>query len=208
MSKILEFRSPSPRPRLRDAMKRGELVRVWRGNLEEGSFCGYLAGIGREWMLLWVIGDQIAFDGLYAMRLADITEVEAPDSHHAFLEKALAARKIYPRLPRNFPLDDITQVVRATAEYAAVMCVHVDTEDEHEVCYIGRPLGIDDDGFTLQEITPDAEWLREPSYFGWDEISTVSFDEPYAQVLQDVAGQPPRIDFTGTSFGSAPRSPA
>jgi len=83
------------------------------------------------------------------------------------------------------------------------MCVHVDTEDEHEVCYIGRPLGIEDDGFTLQEITPDAEWLREPSFFGWDEISTVSFDEPYAQVLLDVSGQPPRIDFTGSGFGSA-----
>ena len=152
---------------------------------------------------MWVVGDQIGFDGLYAMRLADVTEVEAPDSHHVFMEKALAVRNIHPRLPRNFPLDDITQVVRATAEYAAVMCVHVDTEDEHEVCYIGRPLGIEEDGFTLQEISPDAEWLREPSFFGWDEISTVSFDEPYAQVLLEVAGQPPRIDFAGSGFGSA-----
>ena len=55
----------------------------------------------------------------------------------------------------------------------------------------------------LQEITPDAEWLREPSFFAWDEVSTISFDEPYAQVLLDVAGQPPRIDFTGSGFGSA-----
>jgi hypothetical protein len=44
--------------------------------------------------------------------------------------------------------------------------------------------------------------LRDPSFFGWDEISTVSFDEPYAQVLLDVAGQPPRIDFAGSGFGS------
>jgi hypothetical protein len=201
MGKILKFQSASPRPKLRSALQRGELARIWRGNLEDGSFCGYLAGIGKEWLLMWVVGDQITFDGLYAMRLADITEVEAPDNHHAFVEKALAIRKIHPRLPRNFPLDDIVQVVRATAEYAAVMCVHVDTEDEHEVCYIGRPLGIEDDGFTLQEITPDAEWLREPSFFGWDEISTVSFDEPYAQVLLDVAGQPPRIDFAGSGLG-------
>ncbi|HEX7371092.1 MAG TPA: hypothetical protein VF284_12510, partial [Rhodanobacteraceae bacterium] len=125
MGKVLKFEPTSPRPRLRDALQRGELVRVWRANLEDGSFCGYLAGIGREWLLMWVIGDQISFDGLYAMRLADITEVEAPDSHHGFMEKALAVRNIRPRLPRHFPLDDITQVVRATAEYAAVMCVHV-----------------------------------------------------------------------------------
>ncbi len=202
MGKIVQLQTNSPRIQLRGALQRGELVRIWRGELEEGSFCGYLAGLGKDWLLLWVIGDQIAFDGLYAMRLADITEVEAPDSHHAFMEKALALRSIQPRLPRNFPLDDIVQIVRATADYAAVMCVHVDTEDEHEVCYIGRPLGIEDDGFTLQEITPDAEWLREPSFFGWDEVSTISFDEPYAQVLLDVAGQPPRIDFTGSGFGS------
>jgi hypothetical protein len=202
MGKVLKFQPSNPRARLRGALERGEMIRVWRNDLEEGSFCGYLAGVGREWLLLWVVGDQISFDGLYAMRLADITEVEAPDSHHVFVEKALAIRSINPRLPRNFPLDDVTHVVRAAAEYAAVMCVHVDTEDEQEVCYIGRPLGIEDDGFTLQEITPDAEWLREPSFFGWDEISTVSFDEPYAQVLLDVAGQPPRIDFAGSGFGS------
>ncbi len=202
MSNVIKLETTSPRVQLRGAQQRGELVRVWRGNLEDGSFCGYLAGIGKEWLLLWVVGDQISFDGLYAMRLADITEVEAPDSHHVFMEKALALRNIHPRLPRGFPLDDITQVVRATADHAAVMGVHVDTEDENEVCYIGRLLSIEDDGFTLQEITPDAEWLREPSFFGWDEVSTVSFDEPYAQVLLDVAGQPPRIDFTGSGFGS------
>ncbi len=172
MGKVLKFQSASPRPKLRGAMQRGELVRVWRSNLEEGSFCGYLAGIGKEWLLMWVVGDQISFDGLYALRLADISEVEAPDGHHVFIEKALAIRNVHPRLPRNFPLDDTTQVVRAAAEYAAVI------------------------------ITPDAEWLREPSFFGWDEISTVSFDEPYAQVLLDVAGQPPRIDFAGSGFGS------
>ncbi|MGH8125849.1 MAG: hypothetical protein ACREPK_08380, partial [Rhodanobacteraceae bacterium] len=68
MGKVLKFQSASPRPKLRGALQRHDLVRIWRGDLEEGSFCGYLAGIGREWLLMWVIGDQISFDGLYAMR--------------------------------------------------------------------------------------------------------------------------------------------
>lgn len=202
MGKVIKLKTSSPRIQLRGAMQRGELVRVWRNDLEEGSFCGYVAGLGKEWLLLWVVGDQISFDGLHAMRLADITEVDAPDRHHGFIEKALAIRNIRPRMPRNFPLDDIVQVLRAAGDYTAVMGVHVDSEDEHEVCYIGRPLGIEDDGFTLQEITPDAEWLREPSFFGWDEVSTISFDEPYAQALLDVAGPPPRIDFSGSGFGN------
>jgi hypothetical protein len=108
MGKVLKFQSASPRPKLRGALQRGELVRVWRSNLEDGSFCGYLAGMGKEWLLMWVVGDQISFDGLYALRLADISEVEAPDGHHTFIEKALAIRNIHPRLPRNFPLDDIS----------------------------------------------------------------------------------------------------
>ena len=203
MNNVIKMPAASPRLQLRAAMERGDMVRIWRGDLEDGSFCGYVAGIGREWFLLWVVGDQISFDGLYAMRLRDLTEIEAPDSHHAFLAKALALRNIHPRLPRDFPLDDIAQVLRATAEHAAVMGVHVDSEDELEVCYIGRLLSIEDDGFNLQEITPDAEWLREPSFFAWDEVSTISYDEPYAQALLDVAGQPPRIDSTGSGFGRA-----
>jgi hypothetical protein len=203
MSNVIQLPSTGPRQQLRAAMQRGELVRVWRGNLEEGSFCGYVAGIGMEFLLLWVVGDQISFDGLYAMRLRDITEVEAPEAHHVFIGKALAIRKIFPRLPREFPLDGIDQVVRAAAEHAAVMGVHVDSEEETEVCYIGRLLNIEEDGFNLQEITPDAEWLREPSFFAWDEVSTISFDEPYARALLDVAGQWPRIDQIGSGAGRA-----
>lgn len=195
MSNVINLPATGARARLRGAMDRGELVRVWRGALEEGSFCGYIAGIGCEFVLLWVVGDQVSFDGLYAMRLCDISEVEAPEAHHVFIGKALALRKIHPRLPRDFALDSIDQVIRATAEHAAVMGVHVDNEEETEVCYIGRLLNIEEDGFNLQEITPDAEWLREPSFFAWEEVSTISFDEPYAQALLDVAGQWPRIDY-------------
>ncbi len=200
-SNVIQLPAVSPRLQLRAAMERAELVRVWRTGLEEGSFCGYVAGVGLEFLLLWVVGDQITFDGLYAMRLRDVSEVEAPEAHHVFIGKALGLRKIHPRLPRDFPLDDIGQVIRATAEHAAVMGVHVDSEEETEVCYIGRLLNIEEDGFNLQEITPDAEWLREPSFFAWDEVSTISFDEPYAQALLDVAGQPPRIDQIGSGIG-------
>lgn len=201
MSNVINLPSTGPRLQLRAAMQRGDLVRVWRGNLEEGSFCGYVAGVGMEFVLLWVVGDQVTFDGLYAMRLCDITEVEAPEAHQVFIGKALALRRIHPRLPRDFPLDAIDQVVRAVADHAAVLGVHVDNEEETGTSYIGRLLNIEEDGFNLQEVTPDAEWLREPSFFAWDEVSTLSYDEPYAQALLDVAGQPPRIDQVGSNSG-------
>ena len=66
-----------------------------------------------------------------------------------------SCNRIEPTPPADFPLDDITQVVKAAAAHAPVIGVHVDSEDEAEVCYIGRLVSVDDDGFNMQEITPD-----------------------------------------------------
>lgn len=204
MGDVIQFQSKGQRARLREAQQQHELVRLWRGDLEHGSFCGYVAGVGREFFALRVIGDGLSDDGLYVMRHRDITELEAPEKHQDFVEKALALKNIHPQLPDSFPLDEITQMVKAAARLAPVMAVHVDSEDESEVCYIGRLINIEDDGFNLQEITPDAEWLREPSFFGWDEVSTLSIEEPYAQALLAVAGDAPTLETGDSGVGRAP----
>jgi hypothetical protein len=79
----------------------------------------------------------------------------------------------------------------------------VDSEDEAEVCYIGRLVGVEEDGFTLQEISPDAEWLREASFFAWDEVSTISMEDGYAQALLAVAGMPPPLEQGDSGIGRA-----
>jgi hypothetical protein len=61
------------------------------------------------------------------------------------------------------------------------------------VCYIGRWVSADDDGFYMQELSPDAEWMHEVSFFSWDEVSTVSLEDGYALSLLDVAGPPPPL---------------
>ena len=194
MGKVIELKITGQRAQLREAQQRQQLVRLWRGDLEHGSFCGYVAGVGREFFLLWVVGDAITYDGLYVMRHRDVTELEAPDAHHSFIERALAIKQIVPRVPRQFPLDSIRDVVQAAGLLSPVIGVHVDSEDESEVCYVGRVLGVEEDGFNMQEITPDAEWLREPSFFAWGEVSTISIQDGYAQSLLAVAGDPPPLE--------------
>jgi hypothetical protein len=194
MGKIIQLKTTGQRASLREAQEQRQLVRLWREDLEHGSFCGYVGGVGREFFLLWVIGDGISYDGMYVMRHRDVSELEAPDKHSNFLEKALALKGIEPTPPVDFPLDDIMQVVQAAGLHAQVIGVHVDSEDESEVCYIGRLVGVEDDGFNMQEITPDAEWLKEPSFFAWDEVSTVSIEDAYAQALLAVAGAPPPLE--------------
>lgn len=203
MAKIIEFKTTGVRAQLRGAQEKHQLVRLWRADIEHGSFCGYVGGVGREFLLLWVVGDGITYDGMYVMRHRDISELEAPDSHHVFMEKALAHKHLLPRTPRGFPLDGIQDVVQAASQQAPVIGVHVDSEEESEVCYIGRLVSVDDDGFHMQEITPDAEWLREPSFFGWDEVSTVSMEDGYATALLAVAGTAPALRHGESGVGNA-----
>jgi hypothetical protein len=55
----------------------------------------------------------------------------------------------------------------------------------------------------MQEISPDAEWLREASFFSWDEVSTVSMEDGYAQALLAVAGAPPPLEQGDSGIGRA-----
>ena len=203
MGKVIELKTTGQRAQLREAQQHRQLIRLWRAELEHGSFCGYVGGVGREFFLLWVVGDSITYDGMYVMRHRDVTELEVPDKHHAFMEKALRLKQLMPRMPRGFPLDSIREVVQAAGRVAPVIGVHVDSEDEAEVCYIGRLVGVEEDGFSLQEISPDAEWLREASFFAWDEVSTISMEDGYAQALLAVAGTPPPLEQGDSGIGRA-----
>lgn len=203
MGTVIELKNTGQRALLREAQQQQTLIRLWRADLEHGSFCGYVGGVGREFLLLWVVGDGITYDGMYVMRHRDISELEAPDKHHVFMEQALKLKQLLPRPPRGFPLDSIREVIQAAGAQATVIGVHVDSEDESEVCYIGRLVSTEEDGFYMQEISPDAEWLREASFFAWDEVSTVSIEDGYAQSLLAVAGTPPPLEQGDSGVGRA-----
>ncbi len=203
MGTIIELKTTGQRAQLREAQQKQHLVRLWRGELEHGSFCGYVGGVGREFLLLWVVGDGITYDGMYVMRHRDISELEAPDKHNDFMQKALVLKQILPQPPHAFPLDNIRDVIQAARAMAPVIGVHVDSEDEAEVCYIGRLVSVEEDGFNMQEITPDAEWLREASFFAWDEVSTVTIEDGYATSLLAVAGAPPPLVQGDSGVGRA-----
>ncbi len=203
MNNVIELKTTGKRAQLREAQAHQTLVRLWREDLEHGSFCGYVGGVGREFFVLWVVGDGITYDGLYVMRHRDVTELEAPDKHHAFFAKALALKQLAPRALPGFPLDSIRDVVQAAGKAAPIIGVHVDSEEEAEVCYIGRLVSTEDEGFYMQELSPDAEWMREVSFFTWDEVSTVSMEDSYAQSLLAVAGPAPALQQSDSGVGHA-----
>ncbi len=187
------------RPTLRQACERKQLVRLWRGELEDGSYCGYVCAMGREYLAFWVLADNLSFDGIHLLRLADVTDVECPDRHHRFLEKAVTLNGLVPDAPPDLQLDDGHGVITSAASHSPVLNVRVDNDnpDEADVCYVGRLVSCDDDGFTMQEISPEADWLREVSFFGWSELASVCIADPYADTLIQVAGKPPALDDNG-----------
>ncbi len=199
VNNVIELKTTGQRAQLREAQKNHTLVRLWREDLEHGSFCGYVGGVGREFFLLWVVGDGVTYDGMYVMRHRDVTELEAPDKHHDFFARALALKQLQPQSLQGFPLDSIRDVIQAAGAYAPIIGVHVDSEDESEVCYIGRLVSTEDEGFYVQELSPDAEWMREVSFFTWDEVSTVSMEDGYAQSLLAVGGTAPPLEEGGDS---------
>lgn len=203
VNNVIELKTTGQRAQLREAQKNRTLVRLWREDLEHGSFCGYVGGVGREFFLLWVVGDGVTYDGMYVMRHRDVTELEAPDKHHAFFAKALTLKGLEPASVPGFPLDSIREVVQAAGDYAPIIGVHVDSEEESEVCYIGRLVSTEDEGFYLQELSPDAEWMREVSFFTWDEVSTVSIEDSYAQSLLAVGGPAPALQQGDSGVGHA-----
>ena len=199
VNNVIELKTTGQRAQLREAQHNRTLIRLWREDLEHGSFCGYVGAVGREFFLLWVVGDGITYDGMYVMRHRDLSELEVPDKHHAFFAKALALKQLHPLALPGFPLDCIRDVIQAAGAHAPIIGVHVDSEDESEVCYIGRLVSTEEEGFYLQELSPDAEWMREVSFFSWDEVSTVSMEDSYAQSLLAVAGPAPALSASGDS---------
>lgn len=203
MATILPFKSRGTRPLLREAFETRQLVRLWREELEFGSYCGYIGAMGQVFLAMWVLGDNLGYDGIHILRQRDVTDIELPDKHHAFLEQAIALGGFKPEVPGGLQLDEVRAMVASVAALAPVFSVRVDNDnpDEADVCYVGRLVAEEDDGFLLQEITPEAHWLREPSFFAWDEVSSLCFDDPYASILARVAGPAPKLDTTDTGHG-------
>jgi len=120
MSKIVEMKQRGVRAKLREAHESGALVRLWRAEHEAASFTGFVVGIGKEFFLLWALGDYIGFDGIYALRHRDVTEIEVPDKNAGFLLKAMALKDIKPAWPADFKLDDVDGAVRSGPYHQAL----------------------------------------------------------------------------------------
>jgi hypothetical protein len=179
--------SPDPnlRSRLEHARSAGSLVRITR-SFTDGWEDGYVLALGPELVLLAVVGHGIRFDGYQVYRLADISRLDDPAPHAAFVESALNLRGL-PR-PSTPPvhLDSLPDLLRSATAAFSLVTIHTEDEDP-EVCWIGQVVETDSDRVVLRHITPDADWDDLPDTYPLDEITRIDFGGSYENALWLVA---------------------
>jgi hypothetical protein len=173
---------------LEDALRRKRLVRFSRP-FEDGHADGYVLDIGERWFLLALVGDGIRLNGFQCFRLQDVRDLEVPNPHARFYEAALKKRgEQRPRRPRvDLSLEEL---LRSANRAFPLVTIHTE-EDDPDVCWIGRVVGLNRATLTLLQIDPDATWGEEPRRHRLRDITRVDFGGAYEEALYLVGGDPP-----------------
>ncbi|MEW4567716.1 hypothetical protein AB1L88_07595 [Tautonia sp. JC769] len=190
--------SPDPdlRSRLEHARSAGSLVRIAR-SFTDGWEDGYVLGIGPDLVLLAVVGHGIRLDGYQVYRLDDITRLEDPAPHAAFVESALKLRGLAHPSPPSVNLDSLPDLLRTATDAFSLLTIHTEDEDP-EVCWIGQVVETHPDRVVLRHITPDASWDDLPDSYPLDEVTRIDFGGSYEEALWLVANAADQTDGTAS----------
>jgi hypothetical protein len=176
--------------RLSRAQQEQLLVTIRRWIPDADRLEGFVVGIGRKWVVLQRLSDQIAFDGWQLIRLKDIQAVSINPNPDCFEVRALKARSVWPPSAPALALDDV--VGAAGSAYAATGMVSVfDEFDRPDACWIGNVVSLDESKLHLLEVDTHAGWRRKPRRFDPADITRIDFGGGYEESLRLVAGYPP-----------------
>ncbi|WP_449065706.1 hypothetical protein [Planomonospora algeriensis] len=177
---------------LKRARRSGKPVRVSREIDGADRLDAYVAGIGRKWVLLHTISDELHLDGHSAVRLRDITCATRSNWKGASMtHRALALRGECVRSPAGVDLDSTAGLIETLTEAFPLLAVYIEKIDPH-VCHIGRARGITrKKRLRLQEIGPAADWARTYSTNKTADITRFDVGGGYIDALHAVGGTPP-----------------
>ena len=179
--------SPSVKNQLKSAAEDHALIRLWRDDIDALEEVGYVIGVGAEWCLLSYVSRDIAFNGFAALRLKDVTEVEAPHEHAAFIEKALELKKLKEPDHPDIDLKDTGALVMSAGRAFPVVTLSREIADP-DTCQIGMPVQIQAGSVSLMEIDANAVWYDDVEFYRLDEITRVDFGGGYEEALVLVGG--------------------
>ncbi len=178
------------REALEAACAEPRVVQLTRGAFEEESDLAYVCALGSELALLLRVSNEIYLNGFSVVRIADVTELEAPHDHADFVEEALRRRGEAVAEAPAVSLLGMAAAIRTAGRLFPLLTLFRE-ETNAEVCHIGRVVEVSDDRIHLLEIDPDAEWDDETTAYRVAEITRVDFGGRYEEALGLVGGEPP-----------------
>lgn len=173
--------------KLEAAAKDRTLVSLWRDDIDASPVNGFVLGVGAEWVLLTYVSEEIAYNGFVALRLKDITEVESPHVHAAFITRALELKKLKePDLPDVELLGTGPLIMSAGRSFPIVTLSRELTDPD--TCQIGMPVQVQAGTVSLMEIDANAVWYDDVEFYRLDEITRLDFGGGYEEALTLVGG--------------------
>jgi hypothetical protein len=163
------------------------LVRFSR-RFEDSTVRGYVLDIGPQFFLLALVSDRIWFDGFECFRIKDVNKVKL-DPYAKFV-KAAMKRRGERRLKRpRVSVEGTKELLLSASRAFPLVAIHRE-QDDPDVCWIGRVLGVNRGRVSLLEINPDATWDDTPTEHRLSEITCVNFGGDYENALYLVGGDP------------------
>jgi hypothetical protein len=186
----LRWKQRTLNAQLQDARDKAEIIRIYRGGLEDGWMDGFIAGIGADFFALQLIDEGCRLDGFCCLRYCDITELKAPAPHADFLQSALLERGI---AKGDFPgeLTSLPALLQSAGNAFHLLSIFYEIEDD--MCYVGKLNDVTDTEVHVLEVSPDGRWDHTPTPHLLAGITRVDFGGAYEEALHLVASAQQRL---------------
>jgi hypothetical protein len=164
-----------------------ELVSIFREQLDETEWFGYVVGEGEDFLAIQCVSDRYDLDGYRVFRSADIDDVDDDFERKDLVERAMEIKQLEPRRIPWLQLTSARELVLSILEVEPLVVIEREVVCPEE-CEIGR-VRLDSDGtYSLLWMTTNAEWERDDRVFRYDDITQVSFGGEYETTLARLAG--------------------
>lgn len=150
---------------------------------------GFVVSVGERWVAIQRLMDSVYADGYEVVRIEDVTQVEE-DRENGYVERAVAdlgRPKVDFRLPEDAATGD---VLRAAADHATLVCVHLEREDDSPLL-IGHIDRLGERKFDIQLINPRGVWTVDPTRWWYKEVTRVRFGDRYSAALERFGDERP-----------------
>lgn len=146
---------------------------------------GILMDVSQELLLLQMVNNDIHLNGYQVIRRRDISHIEYPIPHEAFILKALELRDQQPSHPGLINLDSMESALKSIARLSPLVVVHQEITDP-DIRWIGHIQKLDNELLQLRNISPDAVLESGHVQHDTENITRVEFGDAYTRALWQV----------------------